>query len=266
MNAPLDAHDALVKLDGVELNRATNSFSDVIPGVQIELKTAKPGTLVSVGVTRPTAAISQGVQDFVSAYNELMNDDRRADQGGQGADAGALRGDLGVRELQHRLAKLPTKILSSPGDGAHTFAEIGVRTNRDGTLSLDSSQAGRGAGLESGRRRGPVQPRPVQLQPLPHDQERDRQGRAGHLHGHRRRAAAPPAAASGKVGNAGDDRRRRESGRAAHGVGRGRPHPRRQRQRRQRDDHHRSGPRRRAPVDPRRPPPSGGAFATPRSG
>src|SRR5205085_2531123 len=68
MDTPLDAHDALVKLDGVELSRATNSFSDVISGVQIELKTAKPGTPVSVGVTRPTAAISQGVQDFVSAY------------------------------------------------------------------------------------------------------------------------------------------------------------------------------------------------------
>lgn len=140
MDTPLDAHDALVKLDGVEVNRATNSFSDLIPGVQIDLKSAKPGTTVSVGVTRPTAAISQGVQDFVSAYNELMNMIAEQTKAGTGADAGALRGDIGVRELQRRLSQLPTQALSSTGTGPHTLAEIGVRTNRDGTLGVDSGR------------------------------------------------------------------------------------------------------------------------------
>src|SRR6218665_619006 len=72
MTTPLAAQDAIVRLDGVEVTRATNSFSDLIPGVQIDLKSAKPDVPVSVGVTRPTAAISQGVQDFVSAYNQLI--------------------------------------------------------------------------------------------------------------------------------------------------------------------------------------------------
>ncbi len=140
MDTPLDAHDALVKLDGVEVSRPTNSFSDLIAGVQIDLKSAKPGTAVSVGVTRPTAAISQGVRDFVSAYNELMTMIAGQTKPGSGGEAGALRGDLGVRELQKRLSALPTTTLSSPGDGPHTLAEIGVRTNRDGTLGVDSAR------------------------------------------------------------------------------------------------------------------------------
>jgi flagellar hook-associated protein 2 len=140
MDTPLDAHDALVKLDGVEVSRATNSFSDLISGVKIELKSARPGTAVSVGVTRPTAAISQGVQDFITAYNELAHMIAEQTKAGTGADAGALRGDVGVRELQRRLSQLPTMTLSSPGDGPHTLAEIGVRTNRDGSLSLDSAR------------------------------------------------------------------------------------------------------------------------------
>lgn len=140
MATPLGAQDALVKLDGVEVSRPTNSFSDVIAGVQMDLKAAKPGTLVSVGVTRPTAAINQGVQDFVSAYNELMTMIAQQTKAGTGADAGALRGDVGVRELQHHLSQLPTQILSSVGDGPHTLAEIGVRTNRDGTLGVDTSK------------------------------------------------------------------------------------------------------------------------------
>jgi flagellar hook-associated protein 2 len=136
----LVAQDAIVRLDGVEVTRGTNSFSDLIAGVQIDLKSAKPGTAVSVGVTRPTAAISQGIGDFVSAYNELMNMIADQTKAGTAGEAGALRGDVGVRELQRRLAQLPTTILASQGDGPHTLAEVGVRTNRDGTLSLDSGR------------------------------------------------------------------------------------------------------------------------------
>jgi flagellar hook-associated protein 2 len=138
MDVAQEAKDAIVRLDGVEVNRATNSFSDLISGVQIDLKSAKPGTIVAVGLTRPTAAIGQGVQDFVSAYNELMTVIGEATKAGTAGDGGPLRGDLGVTALQHQLAKLPTTILSSTGDGVHTLAEIGVRTNRDGTLSLDA--------------------------------------------------------------------------------------------------------------------------------
>ena len=134
------AQDAIVRVDGVEVTRATNSFNDLIPGVQIDLKSAKPGTLVAVGVTRPTAAITQGVQDFVSAFNELQGVVANATKAGTAGDAGALHGDLGVRELQRRLSQLPAMMLSSTGTGVHTMAEIGVRTGRDGTLSLDAGK------------------------------------------------------------------------------------------------------------------------------
>jgi flagellar hook-associated protein 2 len=140
MTTPQVAQDAIVRLDGVEVTRSANSFSDLIAGVQIDLKSAKPGTAVAIGVTRPTAAITQGVQDFVSAYNELVNMIAEQTKAGTDGEAGALRGDVGVRELQRRLSQLPTRILSSVGNGPHTLAEVGVRTNRDGTLSVDSSR------------------------------------------------------------------------------------------------------------------------------
>jgi flagellar hook-associated protein 2 len=140
MNVAQDAKDAIVRLDGVEVKRATNSFSDLIPGVQIDLKSARPGSIVSVGLTRPTAAISQGVQDFVSAYNELLTVITDATKAAADGTSGALRGDLGVSTLQHQLAKLPTTILSTTGSGVHTLAEIGVKTNRDGTLTLDAAK------------------------------------------------------------------------------------------------------------------------------
>ncbi len=134
------AQDAVVRLDNVEVRRASNSFSDLIPGVQIDLKKATPGTVVSLGVTRPTAATEQAVQDFVAAYNELQSMIAAATKAGVNGDGGPLRGDLGIRELQRQLAQLPTQILSSQGNGPRNLAEIGVRTNRDGTLGVNLTQ------------------------------------------------------------------------------------------------------------------------------
>ncbi len=139
MDVAQEAKDAIVKVDGVEVRRSSNSFNDLITGVQIDLKAAKPGTIVSIGVSRPTAAIGQAIQDFVAAYNELTTMIRDATKADPSGENGALRGDVGVRELQRRLAQLPTTILSSAGDGPHTLAEIGVRTNRDGSLSVNTA-------------------------------------------------------------------------------------------------------------------------------
>lgn len=134
------AQDAIVVVDGVQVRRATNSFNDLIDGVQIDLKRAAPGQTVSVGVTRPTEAIGQAVQDFVAAYNELMAMIAEATRPGVNGDGGPLRGDLGLREMQRQLAQLPSTVLASEGTGPKTLAEIGVRTNRDGTLGVNVGQ------------------------------------------------------------------------------------------------------------------------------
>jgi flagellar hook-associated protein 2 len=97
--------------------------------------------LVALGVSRPTAAIEQAMTDFVTAFNELhaMLAGMTAPASAAGGESGALRGDLSIRELQRQLARLPSTILSN-GGGPATLAEIGVGTNRDGTLSLNRSQ------------------------------------------------------------------------------------------------------------------------------
>ncbi|MFX5999280.1 flagellar filament capping protein FliD, partial [Acinetobacter baumannii] len=67
------AQDAVVAVDGVPLKRSTNSISDLVPGVKLDLVSAKPGTIVSLGASTPTDALSQAINNFVSAYNSLQN-------------------------------------------------------------------------------------------------------------------------------------------------------------------------------------------------
>lgn len=132
------AQDAEVKLDGVTVTRGNNSFTDLVPGVQIDLKKALPGAIVSLGASRPKAEIEQGLNDFVVAYNELMTMVKEATKAGLNGEGGPLQGDIGMRAMQRQLGALSTTMLTVAGNGPHSLAEVGVRTNRDGTLSLDT--------------------------------------------------------------------------------------------------------------------------------
>lgn len=140
MTAAQPAQDAIVILDGVQIKRATNSFTDVIDGVRIDLKAASPGTPISLGISRPTEAISQAVHDFVDAYNELHKMLAAATAPALAPGGGGpLRGDISMREMQRQLAKLTSTTLNSTG-GPSTLAEIGVATNRDGSLRIDNGR------------------------------------------------------------------------------------------------------------------------------
>lgn len=138
MTAAQLAQDAIVKLDGVEVRRGVNAFEDLIQGVKIDLQRAAPGTTVTLGITRPDAAIKVAVDDFVLAYNELHAMLAKATAPSLGEAGGALRGDLSVREMQRQLAGLTSTVLAS-GGGPRTLAEIGVATARDGTLSVNKA-------------------------------------------------------------------------------------------------------------------------------
>jgi flagellar hook-associated protein 2 len=136
------ARDAVIRMDGVDITRASNSIDDVIDGVTLNLVSAQPGTTVTLGASRPTAAIGQAVSDFVAAFNELKSQiDTATASASTSSDgtAGALYGNAGIREMQRQLSRLSSTVLNTSG-GPQTLAEIGVATNRDGTLSLDQNQ------------------------------------------------------------------------------------------------------------------------------
>lgn len=134
------AQDAIVVVDGVEVRRALNSFTNLIDGVKVDLKKAVPGTTVSITTSTPTDAIRQAVQDFVAVFNELKTSlDAATASPTATTPAGGLYGDIGVRQMRRQLGGLASMQLAS-GSGPNSLAEIGVRTNRDGSLSVDTAR------------------------------------------------------------------------------------------------------------------------------
>lgn len=142
MTPRLAAQDALLKLDGVDVARSTNTITDLVPGMQIDLVKASAGTVITMGSQRPSEAIGQALGDFVAAYNELEKilDDATAAGASDGSGGGALRGDSAIRDMRRQLSRIPTMALVAGTAGVKTLAEIGVATNRDGSLRLDSNR------------------------------------------------------------------------------------------------------------------------------
>lgn len=132
------ATDANVVVDGVSVKRTSNSISDLIQGIKLDLIDAKPGTVIRIGSTEPTTALTNAVNDIVDTYNEVFG----ALAKDLNAVDGALRADPAAKTLQRSLARITTTTLvSNAPDGApRTLADIGVTTNRDGTLSLDTTK------------------------------------------------------------------------------------------------------------------------------
>lgn len=130
------AQDAIVKLDGIEVRRASNSISNLVDKVKIDLTGTGTTTL---GSSTPSAAIGQAVNDFVATYNEVLAILKEQTD----PKTGPLRGDPAAQTLQRSLAQLPLTVLTA-GDGSapRTLAEIGVATNRDGTLRVDAARLG----------------------------------------------------------------------------------------------------------------------------
>ncbi len=128
------AANASLTVDGITVQRSTNSISDLVSGVKLDL--AGTGT-TTLGIQRPTAALTDAVNNFVSYYNEiygqLQTDLDPVD--------GKLKGDPAARTMLTALQQLTTRsLVPNAGSGVPaTLAQIGLATNRDGTLTVNSS-------------------------------------------------------------------------------------------------------------------------------
>lgn len=134
------AQNAKITLDGVAYEYASNTVDDAIPYLRIDLNKASPGTTVTLSMSQPTAGLSDLLKEFVSAYNTLMGALNTATAtGADSSSAGVLNGVAGVRDMKRQLSAITSTQLSATGT-YKTLADIGVSTNRDGTLALDTDR------------------------------------------------------------------------------------------------------------------------------
>ncbi|MEP2988253.1 MAG: flagellar filament capping protein FliD [Parasphingorhabdus sp.] len=144
------AADSIIRVDTIELTNSSNTITGAIPGVEISLLAAEPGTSFTINGDAEPLDVRSLVTEFVTAYNEFRESLNSATAPGlAGASGGPLAGDRGAREVMRQLSRLTSTQLADSGD-FRTLADIGVRTENDGTLSIDDTRLDAALELDSG--------------------------------------------------------------------------------------------------------------------
>lgn len=139
MTRQVQAQDSIIHLDGVEQRYSSNTIDTAIANLRIDLNKAAPGTSVTLATTQPTTTMRDLMVEFVDAYNTLMRALNTATaKGSDSSSAGALNGESSVRDMKRQLSQMTSAALAPSGTFT-TLSSIGVSTNRDGTLKLDTA-------------------------------------------------------------------------------------------------------------------------------
>ena len=137
-NQILAAADAALSIDGIAVTRSTNQIDDLLPGLTLTL-TATTSSPVQVVAKEDSNLAEAELRAFVDALNTTAGLLRETSKRGvNGAASGPLVADPTVAALKRNFAALTTTPLEGFGDTPVYLSNLGVRTERDGTLSLDT--------------------------------------------------------------------------------------------------------------------------------
>jgi flagellar hook-associated protein 2 len=130
--------NAALTVDGVPISSASNTVSNVINGVTLNLGSASPNESVAVNVSSDTGQATTAINNFVTAYNTVVGDfSSQFNVASDGTGGGPLEADNTVQDAQGLLLGAAAYSITG-NNGLVNLASIGVNLNDDGTLSVDS--------------------------------------------------------------------------------------------------------------------------------
>jgi flagellar hook-associated protein 2 len=124
-------------LNGLTIYRNSNQVRDVLSGVTIDLqKTTEAPESFSVALDRD--AVRAEVDGFIKKYNELLSYiEAKSRVDGTSGTRGDFAGDSTFRDLRlHLRNDVSRPVEGQPAEGPGMLADLGITTEKDGTLKL----------------------------------------------------------------------------------------------------------------------------------
>jgi flagellar hook-associated protein 2 len=138
MSELVGAEDARIRVDGMLATRSSNSISDVIPGVTLDLK-AETTSAVNLSLNVDSAATRETVQAFVDSYNKLADTYKRLTAYSADTESGGtLQGDFSARQIMNDVRSILRS--SNPDDPYGSLFSMGMEIDQYGKMSIDSGK------------------------------------------------------------------------------------------------------------------------------
>ena len=136
--------DASFSVDGITLTRTTNEIDDLFTGYTVNLHSSTTvngvNTPAILSGTVDKSKAKTNLQSFVDSINKaraLLN--QKTFRGSSTEKPGELSDDPVIKNIKDQLNSLTSSSLSGFGANGVYLSNLGVRTERDGTLTLNTS-------------------------------------------------------------------------------------------------------------------------------
>jgi flagellar hook-associated protein 2 len=138
---PQKAQDSIVMISGVEHHAATNTVGDAIDGVTLTLNAAKKDTALNLSITPNQNAVISNIQQLVNSYNSMQSTfGKLGAYDAASRTAGPLLGDWLLGNTQFAMTRGMTDVVSGLPGPYSSLASIGILTQANGTLKVDSTK------------------------------------------------------------------------------------------------------------------------------
>ncbi|CAE6951829.1 flagellar filament capping protein FliD [Vibrio alginolyticus] len=142
LNEITTPQDAIIWLGakdtGLKLTESSNTFSNVIDGVDITVTKAQSATdaALTMDIGADEEATKEQVNKFIDAYNSLMSTiDKYSEVDSESQTRPVLASDPTLRSIESQL-----KSMIRSDFGGLRLADAGIEINRDGTMKLDAEK------------------------------------------------------------------------------------------------------------------------------
>ncbi len=131
----VQASSASLTVNGISITSASNTVENAIPGATLSLLKGAPTTPATVTVTEDTSSTKKNLQDFITAYNDLMSFmDAQVSAARDGKTNTIGRGSV----LQGLRRSLGSVLSGASGTGSLQYlSQVGAEFQRTGKLSLN---------------------------------------------------------------------------------------------------------------------------------
>jgi len=135
------ATDAVFKLNGITVTRSTNTVTDVLDGVTLNLLKTNAGTPTTLTINQDsTSSLTASLNTFIKSFNDATSAMKNLGYyDATTKKAGSLQGDSTLRGAQSQIRNL--SLTKAGGTSVYqTLSDIGVSLQTDGTLKLDTTK------------------------------------------------------------------------------------------------------------------------------
>ena len=136
--------DSQFRVNNIDITRSSNTVSDVINGVTLNLKSPNASTEeapVQLRIEENLDLVKSSVSDFVEKYNTVRGFiSAQFTYDAETQASGLLFGDSSLRSVQTQIQRVLSGVISGLEGDFDTLVSIGITTDRAGLLTVDTTK------------------------------------------------------------------------------------------------------------------------------